>query len=557
VSQRVHLLVLVSLCCACPRGRDSDHTSEPPDDTTLVDTAGSDSHSDSEPPFDTSDSEPIADTSDSVPIVDTSDSTVDPDDPDGDGWNRDDDCDSGDPSIHPGALETCDDGVDQDCSGMDLDCDASLADASAKLTGHYMSSAGVAVAAAGDMDGDGLDDLFIGASSTHAIDEGSVFVTRGPPTGTSSLADSAHRIRGSEAGDGFGCYLAGLGDTDGDGFPDLLSAAPYNYDGGTQAGAAYLILGSASLPDDVGSADATFYSATDWARVGSGTAAAGDTDGDGMHELLIGATGLEYGGYEGVVFLVDADARGTVSLADSRAQLVADSPTNRFLAGAADVTGDGLDDVLVSAGTGSDGLVALFSSPASGMTHADDAHASVRLGTTGADSWLTIATGSDVDGDGYTDLLLGEAHDEHGDDSYGPGSAFLFLGPVTGAVDSHGAVARLTGPIRSERPSTADTVALPGDLDGDGWEDLAVGEPAYRGYSTGVYVVYGPVTGTLPLSEHATRFAGEEARDNAGRSVAAAGDTDGDGLPDLVVGANYDAAGAQMAGAAYLLRWAP
>jgi hypothetical protein len=151
-----------------------------------------------------------------------------------------------------------------------------------------------------------------------------------------------------------------------------------------------------------------------------------------------------------------------------------------------------------------------------------------------------LQRGGDVDGDGEEDLWVGIA----GDDNAGSdgGSIVLAAGPISGTSSLDSQVAKL---LPEGGGHLIGGVMAPGDYDGDGLRDLAVGDAAEDavGAATGaVYVVLGPVSGVGSLASAAVKIDGNAAGDSFGAAIANAGDTDGDGLDDLVVGAPASAA---------------
>src|SRR6185369_16180577 len=122
--------------------------------------------------------------------------------------------------------------------------------------------------------------------------------------------------------------------------------------------------------------------------------------------------------------------------------------------------------------------------------------------------------------------------------------AYLVLGPVSGTLDLSLADAKLVGENRSDY--AGDRIADAGDVDGDGHADLLVGSPQNDegGFGAGAaYLVLGPVTGMLDLSRAHAKLVGEDVDDNA-CIVSGAGDVDANGHDDLFVGAPYGGASA-------------
>jgi hypothetical protein len=162
------------------------------------------------------------------------------------------------------------------------------------------------------------------------------------------------------------------------------------------------------------------------------------------------------------------------------------------------------------------------------------------VGERNGDLLLQASDAGDVDADGHGDLLLGA----YGNDEGGPaaGAAYLVLGPVTGTFDLSLANAKLLGETANDWAGA--DVSGAGDVDSDGHDDILVGAPA--SYSAGswagaAYLVLGPVTGTLDLSLADAKLLGE--LDHwTGEALSSAGDVDGDGHDDLLVGTWWDSA---------------
>jgi len=364
--------------------------------------------------------------------------------------------------------------------------------------------AGMAVAIAPDLNGDGLDDALIGAPGADA--GGIAYVVFGRTAGWTTetpLTEADAWFEAEDFHDGVGCSLAGLGDVDGDGIGDLLVGAWSNDHSALAGGAAYLVLGRQwgwTQGAPIAVVDASFHGENDGDHAGDEVAAAGDVDGDGLADLLVAAPTSDLGGVDsGAVYLVLGRAQGWTpgtSLASADAVFPGDGSlqgAGRAVAGAGDVNGDGLDDFLVSsAGVDDRGAISLFFGAPHGWAP-DVTLADADVTYVGEDEAVLagsgIAGGGDLNGDGFDDLVLGsDGHDGPGGVT---GRGYVVLGqphpgpPVVGLVASdawvegggvHGVLGR--------------AAAAGGDLDGDGWADLALVADGSGGEGE-VLVVYG------------------------------------------------------------------
>ena len=166
-----------------------------------------------------------------------------------------------------------------------------------------------------------------------------------------------------------------------------------------------------------------------------------------------------------------------------------------------------------------------------------------------------VGEAGDVDADGWPDLLIA-ARNAAGDIGSAAGAVYLFHGPslaaLAGDVSLATADAILLGAAAEDNAGYA--IAGPGDLNADGFADLAVGAKLELADAVGgTYIVFGPVSGQRDLSTADICLLGRSADDAAGTNLAAAGDIDGDGLPDLLIGASGESSAAERAGAVYLL----
>ncbi len=459
-----------------------------------------------------------------------------------------DDCDDADPEIYPSHVDVCGDGIDNDCDGVDpCDVNATWAGAS-----DY-DVAGASVAAAGDLDGDGMADLLIGADREDSMGtaSGSVYVWTGITTGSFNLDNAPAVIRGEAAGDHAGAATAGAGDVNGDGINDILVGA-YDADyGGTDAGAAYLVLGPVVGEVFLSDADARLDGETDGDQAGFALSPAGDIDGDGFADILVGAWSNDTSAAgAGAAYVFRGPLTGHFPLWTGDVVLQGENGGDQagWSVGAlGDTDGDGLSDIAIGApyahpdGAYRGGAYVVYGGDL-GTRSLATSDAFIQGENSGDLAGWSVA-GGDANGDGYADILIGAPENDTGGSA--SGAAYLVLGPLSGPLDLGLAWMTLTGENNDDQAGFS--VAVAPDIDGDGGDDLLIGaarEDSGGSNAGAAYLVLGASSGTLDLSNAHAKVVGNTTGDNLGTTLAGLGDANGDAYGDLVIGAPFaDASG--------------
>ena len=478
---------------------------------------------------------------------------------------------------------------------------------------------GFSVSSAGDVNGDGYDDLIIGANSADS-QAGETYIVYGganaPGTdGVLDLSDldgsNGFTLSGIDANDQSGFSVSSAGDVNGDGYDDLIIGAWYaDPNGDSNAGETYIVYGGASAPGtdgvlDLGALDGssgfilTGIDAFD--QSGRSVSSAGDVNGDGYDDLIIGARGADQTGNSnaGETYLVygGASAPGTDGVLD----LSMLNGTNGFtltgidtfdqsgwsVSSAGDINGDGYDDLIIgAAGANPNGNInAGETYVIYGGASAPGTNGVLDLGAlngtngfilTGIDerdrSGYSVSSAGDINGDGYDDLIIGAIYaDPNG--NFAAGETYIVYGGASapgteGVLDLSGLDGTngfiLTGIDAGDRSGSS--VSSAGDVNGDGYDDLIIG--ARRADPNGdrdageTYIIYGGASapgtgGVLDLGALGTNgfiLTGIDVGDNSGSSVSSAGDVNGDGYDDLIIGAwGADPNGDSDAGETYIV----
>jgi len=471
---------------------------------------------------------------------------------------------------------------------------------------------GVSVSSAGDVNGDGVDDLIIGAPNADpngVSDAGESYVVfGGAGVGSSGAVElsaldgnSGFVLNGNNSSDNSGRAVSAAGDVNGDGVDDLIIGAyRANTGGNGQAGESYVVFGGAGL----GASGAVDLSGLDGSSgfvingidtddfSGWSVSSAGDVNGDGEDDLVIGAIYADPNGTTSgesyVVFggaAVGSSGAVELSALDGTNGYVINGLDSRdrsgnSVSGAGDANGDGVDDLIIgapyadpsyagqsylilgSAGVGSSGAIE--------VPTLNGSNGFVLNGVDADDqSGRSVSSAGDINGDGVDDVLIGAPGSAYGS---GDGKSYVVFGSA--GVGGAGAVelSALDGTngfvlgLDDKENSSGYSVSGAGDVNGDGVDDLIIGAnggaPNGNDEAGASYVVFGgPGVGSdgafdLSALNGTNGFVcnGIDQNDDSGVSVSMAGDVNGDGVGDLIIGAyGADPNGNSSAGESYVV----
>ena len=396
---------------------------------------------------------------------------------------------------------------------------------------HSSDFFGYSVSKAGDINGDGYSDILIGSPQNNAAGTmaGRVFIYFG---GTNINPSPDIILTASASGDYFGCSVSDAGDLNGDGFGDFIIGAEYADVPASSIGKAYIYYGG-NIISHIPSLTLTGFAGSDF--FGTSVACAGDVNSDGYSDVIVGASYNDAGGTNsGAAFIF----YGGVTMNNvSDLTLAGESAYDAFgfcVASAGDINGDGFSDVIVGApyndaGAADAGRAYVYLGGSSMNNTAD----LIYTGAAAVDVFGNSVSGAgDVNADGYEDIIIGAPLNSSG--GINAGRAYLYFG---GALPDNTVDVTFTGSAANDYLGYS--VACAGDVNCDGFSDMIIGVPNsdIGGTNWGCANIYYGGTSFDNIADIIVK--GTATNDDFSYSVAGAGDVNGDGISDFLVGSPF------------------
>jgi Ca2+-binding RTX toxin-like protein len=410
------------------------------------------------------------------------------------------------------------------------------------------------MAHAGDVNGDGYGDFIVGAPFAGSTDLGAAYVIFGgaQPLGTINVSNLSPSIGFAitNAGSFTGFSVSSAGDVNGDGFADLLIGAP-------SVGEAYVLFGGSNLQNiDLSSlTPVQGFVIRGGPSFGHSVAPLGDVNGDGLDDLMIGAPQTDNAGTVHIVYgaidrvgSVDGAGRLIVNVAEPRSDAVTLRGTTNedfgtSLASAGDVNGDGYSDLVIGAPGAQGGAGASY------VYLGSETGFNTRVTLSGGGD--SVASAGDFNGDGYSDIAIVDTNSDNSGSSYGVVSVIFgradFGSFHTSEIPGHPELGLRVLSASSGGVHDGWNVSGGGDVNGDGFADIAIGVPSADtgGTDSGlVVIVYGRAADGAGRTQS---ILGSGSGFGLGTSVSLLGDLNGDRLADILTGAP------QGAGSGYVL----
>ncbi len=449
------------------------------------------------------------------------------------------------------------------------------------FTGVKDDNSGYCVSSAGDVNGDGLDDILIGAERAihNGNKVGKVYLMFGERTfgyTNYSLSNADVTFIGEGKYDYAGRSVSSAGDINGDGFDDILIGAHGNDDGGSGSGQVYIIFGKKNGWDkeiQLSNADASYIGESPDGNFGWSVSSAGDVNDDGLDDIIIGAAWNDDRGEDaGKIYLIfgrDLGWEMDMSPSSVNATFFGEYTDDRLgyhVNQAGDVNGDCIDDIIVGAVFNQDageraGKVYLIFGKKNGWNlNVNISTVNASFHGEGSNDYLgaSLSDAGDINGDGYDDIIIGAHGREY--NGYNSGKTYIIFGKEDGwstDVNISSADASFIG--EDEMDYSGVSVSSAGDVNDDGYDDIIIG--AYQNHihtdkRGKAYLILGKPSGwdhNVNLSLSDVGYEGEVYYDHFGWSVSNAGDVNGDDFDDIIIGASGNDDGGFGAGKSYLI----